>query len=463
MTARARKASGGMSATATAPNAAPSSAYPTGHNGATDPLGPRFLNWEEWFQNAGISQRAEMLALSARQGLLYANQVPPPASGVKTNPPMESQCHVDALARLLTGKAKDLAPVVIKPIHFIDQQLDPAQREAVSRALFTPDVFLLQGLPGTGRSRVVAEILNQAALRGQRALFLANHPASLDAVLLRLAGSQTALPLRFLGPGETSATLPADLLPLTPGQRQQAFKEQVLQNAITARAQAHERAARRQAEAACWAHLPQLADQLAEARRRLQDCGERLAKLQGDVHGQAMAAMAPGPCAAAIAQLERDHLAALEPLNKAHDDHKNHHAAAALEFTDVESAIEALRPLADAKLAGRWWSLAWWRAIFRGQVPARLAELVGRRQALETTLQECSRNQIENRDRCQRLHDQFQVARAQLLDAEIERRRQEELEQQKALRLELQELNEHWQQQVAILELSAHRPTDDTR
>src|SRR5262249_3432547 len=155
--------------------------HTNGRNGA-DSAAPRALRWEEWLQSASSAQRTEMLALAARQGLLYANQIPIPAQGQKNKASLESPPRAQVLARLVAGLTEDLAPFAIPPLTFFDSDLDRVQREAVARARFTPDVFLLQGLPGTGRSRVVAEILNQAAARGERTLFLAKHPIALDVV-----------------------------------------------------------------------------------------------------------------------------------------------------------------------------------------------------------------------------------------------------------------------------------------
>ena len=149
----------------------------------------------------------------------------------------------------MAGKVDDIAPIATGFLAFIDQDLDPTQREAVARSVFTPDVFLLEAVPGIGRSRVVAEILNQALARGEKALLLANCSTALDSVLSRLVQKE--------------------------------------------------------------------------------------------------------------------------------------HAGAVVELAEIHQAIQALRPLVEAKQRGRWWTFTWWQAVLRGQVAARLAELEGRQQALE--------------------------------------------------------------------------------
>src|SRR4051812_18547572 len=122
MTPRDRKASGGMSATATASAAAHLPALTPVRNGADAPL--RVLGWEEWFQNASAAQRTDMLTLAARQGLLYAYQVPSPVNGVKNKVPTEDTPHLQTMTRLLAGNTEDLAPAAVQPLTFLDQELD---------------------------------------------------------------------------------------------------------------------------------------------------------------------------------------------------------------------------------------------------------------------------------------------------------------------------------------------------
>ena len=85
------------------------------------------------------------------------------------------------------------------------------QREAVSRALATPDICLIQGLPGTGKSRVVAEIVLQAAQRGERVLLLAQTPAPLDRILELVGEHETLCPVRGRGRDEKLTPLCAKL------------------------------------------------------------------------------------------------------------------------------------------------------------------------------------------------------------------------------------------------------------
>src|SRR5262245_39756448 len=110
----------------------------------------RTVHWEEWFCRAAPAEQVRALDLARTQGVLYAHQLPLSANG--TNHP--TLCN-----SLLSGHLASL------PLHrppLLDHptvDLNAAQCEAVARALHTPDLCLIQGCPGTGKSRVVAEIV----------------------------------------------------------------------------------------------------------------------------------------------------------------------------------------------------------------------------------------------------------------------------------------------------------------
>src|SRR5262249_7682273 len=144
----------------------------------------------------------ELLALAERQGLLYFHQLPQfPTNGTPAAPDRQ------LFSQLLNGQTQSLEPVRPGPVDLQDIDLDPAQRDAVAKAVSTPDFCLIQGLPGSGKSRVVAEIIRQAVARGERILFLAPAPPALDRVLHDIASSDTIFPIRCLDRDELVASL----------------------------------------------------------------------------------------------------------------------------------------------------------------------------------------------------------------------------------------------------------------
>src|SRR5205085_12652265 len=135
--------------------------------------------------------------LARRQGLLYAHQLQPAANG------RPSDAGRQLLAQLLSGRIEGLEPLCPDPVEPLDPDLDHDQRDAVARALQTPDLCLIQGLPGTGKSRVAAEIVAQAAGRGERVLLLAPTAAAVDQVLGQVGGRETVCAVRCLAREET--------------------------------------------------------------------------------------------------------------------------------------------------------------------------------------------------------------------------------------------------------------------
>jgi superfamily I DNA and/or RNA helicase len=77
--------------------------------------------------------------------------------------------------RLLPEVADDLDPV-----------LDDSQREAVRRALRAPDVALIHGPPGTGKTTAVVALVRAAVARGERVLACAASNAAVDVLCERL-------------------------------------------------------------------------------------------------------------------------------------------------------------------------------------------------------------------------------------------------------------------------------------
>lgn len=69
----------------------------------------------------------------------------------------------------------------------MDEDLDEAQRRAVTAALAALDVALIHGPPGTGKTRTLVEVVRQLAARGERVLCTAASNTAVDNLGERLA------------------------------------------------------------------------------------------------------------------------------------------------------------------------------------------------------------------------------------------------------------------------------------
>jgi len=89
--------------------------------------------------------------------------------------------------------------------HFFDRALNEFQRQAVVRALSGKDFALVHGPPGTGKTRVLVEVIRQAAKAGERVLATAPSNVAVDNLLERLLGTG----LRVVRMGHPARTAPS--------------------------------------------------------------------------------------------------------------------------------------------------------------------------------------------------------------------------------------------------------------
>jgi ATP-dependent RNA/DNA helicase IGHMBP2 len=82
---------------------------------------------------------------------------------------------------------------------FFDEALNHDQREAVIHGVYAPDVGCIHGPPGTGKTRVVVEVIRQCVAQGERVLALTSSHAAVDHLADVLLASANATSLTRLG------------------------------------------------------------------------------------------------------------------------------------------------------------------------------------------------------------------------------------------------------------------------
>ena len=397
----------------------PASSSASAHSSGTSrsALGDASL-WTDWYHRASPAQQQEALLRAIQQGVVYTHQLAAPA---QTTAPLRS-----LLSSLLNGQVKEMAPLDLPALEYHDGELDRTQREAVARAVATPDVCLIQGLPGTGKSRLLAEIILQAAQRGERILFLAPTTAALDSVLERLSRHPAVCPIRCLAAEETPADLPPAIARLTLPERLRAYREITVPAARIARAAALQTLEARSREQPHWPRLETLAQQYENLVERLRSLTERRDAVAAEVER-----LEPGVVfGESWRACQRARQEAVESVDGQLAGLHAELETIAGKQTQLESEWETIRPLAEARKGRRLWTGAWWRALLRSGLreqanglEARRSELHAARQRLEHELavQRSERDEIENRcaAECRRLCDDEIARRHAELDYEI--------------------------------------------
>lgn len=392
----------------------PSVAPPLPVRPVSEPAGQR-LSWEELFPQAPPLKQQELLELARRQGLLYSHQLP--SGAIKTQGSPTATASSQTITRLLSGQVDALPPLPSIQIHPLDGSLDLVQRAGVVRALSSPDISLIAGWPGTGKSRVITEILAQAGSQGLRILFLGASSSAIDTVLERLGENANLFPVRLLEAEENPKTLSSTVQRRTISAQGTALARESQEAARQNRKMAEGRCQARRLEEPLWADLRGLAEQIHLLQGERERIKETLAAIPNKVEREANSP--DTPLAARLKDLKGQALAALAERENAcrQAEMKKQQAEARLAALVEES--NSLRPLAVAKKLGRWWTAVWWKAN-QGHLD-RFNELEKLRHQEEATSltagQELNRFVMEARG----LTDGSQEAKAQI-QQEIEQR-----------------------------------------
>jgi hypothetical protein len=415
--------------------------------------------WEELFRSLSSSQQQEILALAQRQGLIYAQQIPPSNNGQRIE-----QSH-PLLPRLLAGHCDPLEPVSSSSVDVYDSELDLVQREAVSKALAAPDIFLLQGLPGTGKSRVVAEIIVQAAKRNERVLLLARSTAALDRILQWVAPQQMVFALRCLDVHELPETLPAASRPSTYPERAQFLNSQLLAYASREIEASDARCLRLGQLEPSWPRLTELAAAIEQLSREIQALEEQQSRLAFAVESEAAAAeihQAVEEFPLAIRERRRRLEEELNRLDGCLADSRQQLNASRQALLLVSGELDFLESLAQAKRKRRWWTRAWWRAILGGYSEERRTQGESRRQQLQTRLDALEKEIATLNRQREQAENVYQSERSQIIQAELARRRLAFDQQLEALRPERALLEQKWQAAFAGIDQDSTKPAEMT-
>jgi hypothetical protein len=406
--------------------------------------------------NCSPAQQRDLLDLAEHQGFLYGHQLPAMPDG--------DAAGSIGFASLLQGKLEDVQPVPSQPVTVCDEALDAAQRDAVAKTLATPDICLVQGLPGTGKSRVVAEIIIQSVGRGERVLLLAHSAPAIDRILELTQGREEVYAVRCLAPDEQAAVLPAAIRSMTCDERLRQLISSSRSNArqiLTAR-EAHFR--RLQQGQPVWQQLLEVAERLEQLQGQRAALAERRSQIPDEVEREASTVNgeATSPQPTPFLQALAAHLNNLQEAQAAIDKSlaglKQQSERSAAQRMDLQTVVADLQRLAAAWKGKRLWTSAWWKALRCKNLCSRLKEAEDSLQRVQNTLadldQEAQRLALEREEAAK----DFASERRQLLLAEVTRRQTDTGNQAAALAQEQNLLGKKWHAACATLDSQSPRP-----
>ena len=174
--------------------------------------------------------------------------------------------------------------------------------------MHTPDICLIQGFPGTGKLRVIAEILRQAARRCEQTLLVAPSTAAIDQALANLGRADDVYALREVGANEDVAKLLPAIRAMTFSERSRAVREDTLQLARAEVANLENKLRRRSEQEILWEGLEQLVEQREQGLRRLGELSGQRGQLPRLLEAEATAAetgTATDPSSPLVVRLRR--------------------------------------------------------------------------------------------------------------------------------------------------------------
>jgi hypothetical protein len=365
--------------------------------------------WEEWYREATDSQRRLVLDLACQQGVVLSSQLPPREGSA----PKRS-----LIAELLAGHHVPLEPIHPAPLTPIDPDLDRTQQLAVARALVTPDLALIRGYPGTGKSRLLVELIRQADRLGLRTLFVAATSAGLDRVLEQVGSDSRVRLVRSLAAEESLDALPACVARLTLPGRLHYFET----HSLVAARRAVE-TARATWEARCrdeqtWSRLEGLVERLTSLEAQKEERQGQRPGIRAAVETELQTGRAGSPLHTTWLDSQRRSTEAITQIDTCLAGVRSSIDRVDAERRQCEGELQQLQPLAEARQGGKWWTGSWWRARLHGDVQPRVEELKKQDEQIAERLQSLKREADELGQRRSQAERDLDERRRRLIDAE---------------------------------------------
>lgn len=299
---------------------------------------------------------------------------------------------------------------------FHDADLSEVQRCMVQNAVDNQDVFLIQGLPATGKRRIALEIIAQCLRRGERVLLLTWHQDILESLVQRIRGAMEVACI-VMGPNPSNPeAMPYSLASMADALLDTSLKSHPRLTALYERLDHCQH---------CLHEWPRWQDRLRRNEQMQMEL-ESLQKEKQELSGvhrhewqiDSIQHLLPESTKQVEAETSR-HEAILAELQQAVN-------TAKMNFLDQEAACGRWRQqvsqqenVVDLRKQPHWLSWRWWRVAWQGRAEERLAEF---RTRCEEAAQELIKKQQAIDEAEQQIaieHHRHQAAKVQILQMDL--------------------------------------------
>jgi hypothetical protein len=363
------------------------------------------------------ADRKRLFAMARQLGFLP----PEPPALPDVFPPQDFRSLLDRILGA-KGPAALTALPFAAPVESAGPELGPEQLDVVARALQTPDLLLVQGLPGAGKSRVAAEIVRQTIQRGGRVLLTAAAGPAVDAALAGLTGAAGVSAVRLLARDERAEELPAALLDLSATAQESARRASGLRQAVNAECEAEARLKQVREMTPAWEGLQELAERGEHIAAQLHALCQQRESVPTEVTRIAATDGGVGPLCERLRRIAAAKSEQLARLDAEWTDHQKDCERLQADLQGACRERDALAPLQDAGHSGRFWSLQYWKAKLTPSLAEALSATVERIELIARALKELSeRKEALSRTKCE-VETAGETERLRAIEAEIVRR-----------------------------------------
>lgn len=325
-------------------------------------------------------------------------------------------------------------PIDLPPASFVeliepfDSELNGPQRDAVARAVQAEDLLLIQGLPGTGKSRIIVEIIRQAIVRGKRVLFLASTGSAVDVVLSRFESTSELIFVRCLGNGERSDQFDGAVAAGAARVREKNLHSELTREVQRKTQEAEQKLAAFSNHISIWASFLELADRQQLRNLERDRLCSRRQTVRSEICGESESSISESTndlFRTAIQQNKVNFENRLAQLNAVQDEIRQQIMQAEKQRAAADALRDALRPQENALRRGRFWSPSYWKAKFNKSIWECISNAQDRIDACEKNLQVLKEddNRLE-KDRGKIAAD-WAAERERLIDCECKKRLEE--------------------------------------